>query len=501
MTDRGWISPIDRARVPGNVLDDIAEIKALMQGLQGTNIRAQSLSEVSNDTWSLDNSYPYVMQGVLNVGTGGSAGALSFSAYKGNQIGIYDGFSNWRLLSFFNYFATGYNPSNSSMLRSDQYLINTGSNNVVLTNGSPIITFSSGSVDWSGVLPGWDVVDQTGAVRTYIGTVLTVDSLTQITMDRNATVSATHPVSIEAPNNSDIDIFGTDNGQGVFILRGVMWNIPPVKVISGATNATPIVMTVTAHGYATGDVVTQEFVLGNTAANGTFRITVTGANTYSLQTFAGVNVAGSGVYTAGSGLARKNYTIPTRAVALSNNYQNLAGSGPYALSTDLTWRYLGSIHVGADKLIYDSVLKRGVWNYYNRLRKGFLQADAAASWSVTTAAGWQADHNDYTNRVEFMLGILEDNVVVTKTATEQTGATATNSMFSGLSLDAVAAPPYFNRIRTPAAASLFGPITSVYDSTPAAIGYHYIQGMEQATGANGATLGNGEHLIAGDILC
>lgn len=54
--------------------------------------------------------------------------------------------------------------------------------------------------------------------------------------------------------------------------------------ISAATNATPIAITTTAsHGLTTGDFVVIKGALGNTAANGTFQVTVTGAATLTLD--------------------------------------------------------------------------------------------------------------------------------------------------------------------------------------------------------------------------
>lgn len=65
--------------------------------------------------------------------------------------------------------------------------------------------------------------------------------------------------------------------------------------ITGATNATPIVITTDgAHGMVTGSVVTVAGVGGTTAANGTFRILVLSGTTFSL-----VGSVGNGVYTSG----------------------------------------------------------------------------------------------------------------------------------------------------------------------------------------------------------
>lgn len=68
----------------------------------------------------------------------------------------------------------------------------------------------------------------------------------------------------------------------------------PQRTITGATNATPIVITATGHGYNSGDLVQIESVGGNTAANGTWRINVLTANTFEL-----VGSVGSGAYTSG----------------------------------------------------------------------------------------------------------------------------------------------------------------------------------------------------------
>lgn len=65
--------------------------------------------------------------------------------------------------------------------------------------------------------------------------------------------------------------------------------------INDATNASPIVITTsTAHGRSTGNIVTISSVGGNTAANGTWAITVLTATTFSLT-----GSTGNGAYTSG----------------------------------------------------------------------------------------------------------------------------------------------------------------------------------------------------------
>lgn len=66
------------------------------------------------------------------------------------------------------------------------------------------------------------------------------------------------------------------------------------QTITGATNASPIQITIANHGLGTGETVVVASVGGNTAANGTWVITVTGANTFTLN-----GSTGNGAYTSG----------------------------------------------------------------------------------------------------------------------------------------------------------------------------------------------------------
>lgn len=68
------------------------------------------------------------------------------------------------------------------------------------------------------------------------------------------------------------------------------------RAITSSTNASPIVVTATAHGYSTGDIVTIFGHATNTAANGTWTVTKVTADTFSLDGSTGNGVgADSGV--------------------------------------------------------------------------------------------------------------------------------------------------------------------------------------------------------------
>lgn len=91
-------------------------------------------------------------------------------------------------------------------------------------------------------------------------------------------------------------------------------NLPTSKTISGATNATPIVVTTTTpHGLQTNEIVAITGVTGNTAANGTFIAVVLSGSTFALTAYpGGSNVAGSGAYVSGGTLQSLGYgvTVP-----------------------------------------------------------------------------------------------------------------------------------------------------------------------------------------------
>ena len=96
---------------------------------------------------------------------------------------------------------------------------------------------------------------------------------------------------------------------------------------TSATNATPIVVTFTAHGYSTGDTVAITNDTGNLGANGVWYITVTGANTFSLDGSVGTGTSGGAARRA----TRANRRIVTLASAVT---QNIACTG---VETTAAW--------------------------------------------------------------------------------------------------------------------------------------------------------------------
>ena len=117
----------------------------------------------------------------------------------------------------------------------------------------------------------------------------------------------------------------THNGMasGVTDLNGNLWElglgmtaIAAGKTITGATQANPCVVTVTAHGYTTGTKVQVESVGGMTQINNIIHtITVVDANSFSLD---GVNATAYTAYTTGGAATTGTFYAAKQATAMKS---------------------------------------------------------------------------------------------------------------------------------------------------------------------------------------
>lgn len=118
---------------------------------------------------------------------------------------------------------------------------------------------------------------------------------------------------------------GNTAANGRFQVKNKTTNTFEIKqyaTVVDATNATPInIETSEEHGYSTGDSIVVSGVAGNTAANGTFTITVVDALNFTMDSSVGTAAytsggvatkqsVGSGTYTAG-GRFWKDDELPT----------------------------------------------------------------------------------------------------------------------------------------------------------------------------------------------
>lgn len=121
----------------------------------------------------------------------------------------------------------------------------------------------------------------------FIGFVELADALKASIVVRNASLEPVH-----ADSTPTFRVYGDDglmnNGTGSL-------SVKDSGVVTNATNASPIVITTSAaHKLQSGMRVKIASVGGNTAANGTFTITVASSTTFSLG-----GSTGNGSYTSG----------------------------------------------------------------------------------------------------------------------------------------------------------------------------------------------------------
>jgi hypothetical protein len=96
-------------------------------------------------------------------------------------------------------------------------------------------------------------------------------------------------------------------GDGTY--RNYKFETPAEKTLTGASNATPIVITSAGHGHHNDGLVTITGVTGNTNANGTFRVKNRTADAFELvNPTTGANIAGNGVYGGGGAIKTANFT-------------------------------------------------------------------------------------------------------------------------------------------------------------------------------------------------
>lgn len=103
-------------------------------------------------------------------------------------------------------------------------------------------------------------------------------------------------------------------------------------------------------------------------------------------------------------LAWTNATTRATALALQNGVLSKTGA--------LTRRYIGSFYCNSSaNQTDDSLAKRNLFNYYNRVTRAGYVTDATASWTYTTAAFRQANGST-ANQIEIMVGVVEDAIDV-----------------------------------------------------------------------------------------
>lgn len=175
----------------------------------------------------------------------------------------------------------------------------------------------------------------------------------------------------------------------------------------------------------------------------------------------------------------------TRATALA--YQD----GILVKSGTPTRRYIGTFYTTAATTTEDSVGKRYLWNYYNRVARSLFVTDATGTWNYTTATLRQAN-GAAGNQINFVIGVSEDIVTADLQVTfANTNANVT--VIAGFGLDSTSALAG-DQLRAAARTQVANVVCSAfakYNGLPGA-GRHYLAWLEYST-ATGTTTWTGSN--------
>lgn len=167
----------------------------------------------------------------------------------------------------------------------------------------------------------------------------------------------------------------------------------------------------------------------------------------------------------------------TRATALGLlDGVHVKGDAPVA-------RYLGTIRMSGVGTCEDSATKRFVWNAHHRVARPMRVVDTTDSWTYTTAT-WRSANNSAANRVQFVVGLVEDAVSANVHSLASNAGGATN-VAVGVGIDSTSAN----------SASVYGgtvgtginTVVAWYRGHMPVPGFHFLQWLEISQASNTTT--------------
>ena len=187
------------------------------------------------------------------------------------------------------------------------------------------------------------------------------------------------------PGDTDIAHCGNGMGMGVpFLTTNLV-----APTISAATNTTPIVCTIAAHGFTTGQSVLIIGGTGNTAINGTWTITVIDTNTFSLNTS-----VGNGTYVANSAFC-SNLTIGNTVNQAIWAGAGGGGESNFRIGVSLTgtmWQTVNSQQVNSNggterpQFVYNITPNGGADGVVQWYDNSFVLLEPFLAWGISAGA-------------------------------------------------------------------------------------------------------------------
>ncbi|WP_165251169.1 hypothetical protein [Paludisphaera soli] len=223
-----------------------------------------------------------------------------------------------------------------------------------VTNGSATVTASTSQ---SGLIGKFLQFAGDSTAGVYKVTAGSGTSWTISPVYGGATASGISYTQITAEADGQTDLIASTNKVRQVVDAGFPAHSTGTtgQAVTAATNATPIVVTCT-NSYAEGDFVLIQGVLGNTAANGLWRVVSVSGTAFTLE-----GSAGNGAYTSG-GVASKSRVLVAQATFGT-------GAGNFA------WNEWGVANAASGGTLI------------NRKVAGLGTKTSAASWTFKVALG------------------------------------------------------------------------------------------------------------------
>ena len=212
-------------------------------------------------------------------------------------------------------------------------------------------------------------------------------------------IPATPPsVAIPATPFCTYDIFAKYSGGTVTLSIQSWASSVQSAAISTLALVFPAVVTTTApHGFANNDLI------GIAGVTGSGTITTLG-NHYAIGNVASTTFELTNHYPWVAGTGGTAYKVPiARYVGL------VFQDGVYVNAADPTQRYLGTVCTNGTGVVADNYQTRNLWNYYNRLPRGFIadQPQTIQPWGINNWREWHDNH-----RITIACGIAESQPII-----------------------------------------------------------------------------------------
>lgn len=170
----------------------------------------------------------------------------------------------------------------------------------------------------------------------------------------------------------------------------------------------------------------------------------------------------------------------TRATALTTQ------DGVYVQTGNTDWRFLGCFRTtGSSGQTEDSLTKRYVFNYYNRVQRSLRRIDTTNSWSWSTASFQQANAST-ANQVDVVTGVSEDAINLTVIGQFTNSGATIRYATVGIGVDSTSANSASVFAYVGGTNTVVGNTSATYNAIPA-VGRHYYAWLEYGGGSDTQT--------------